>query len=243
MNIAGINTSSQSNTPVQQPAQDNYETDIRKQISNLQEKMKNISNNKEMSSEQKVKERQAVQEEIQNLNSELRQYQIQKRQEEAQKRQEELKQAAENAEIKAENQQNIQSQTGFGDKEAGVIISISTSKEQMADMKRIRTNLEGRQLTAETDEEKERLQKKINNVSRGIGEKIKITEDTISEFQEARKYGDEKSKRTENKEEVIGQKSKVAVVNTEKDIEEQNRINAIRNNKKPFEDVSVITKG
>ena len=46
MNIAGINTSSQSNTPVQQPAQDNYETDIRKQISNLQEKMKNISNNK-----------------------------------------------------------------------------------------------------------------------------------------------------------------------------------------------------
>ncbi len=82
MNIAGINTSSQSNTPVQQPAQDNYETDIRKQISNLQEKMKNISNNKEMSSEQKVKERQAVQEEIQNLNSELRQYQIQKRQEE-----------------------------------------------------------------------------------------------------------------------------------------------------------------
>ena len=42
---------------------------------------------------------------------------------------------------------------------------------------------------------------------------------------------------------MIGQKSKVAVVNTEKDIEEQNRINAIRNNKKPFEDVSVITKG
>ncbi len=221
MNVVGINTSSQSNTPVQQSTQDSYETDIRKQISNLQEKMKNISSDKEMSSEQK----------------------IQKRQEEAQKRQEELKQAAESAEIKAENQQDIQNQTGFGDKETGVIISISTSKEQMADMHRIRTSLEGRQRTAETDEEKERLQKKINNISRGIGEKIKITEDTISEFQEARKYGDERPKRTENKEEVIGQKAKVAVVNTEKDVEEQNRINTIRNNKKPFEDVSVITKG
>lgn len=243
MNVAGINTSSQSNTPVQQPTQDSYETDIRKQISNLQEKMKNISNDKEMSSEQKVKERQAVQEEIQNLNSELRQYQIQKRQEEAQKRQEELKQAAENAEIKSENQKEIQNQTGFGDKETGVIISISTSKEQMEGMSRIRTNLEGRQRTAETDEEKKKLQKKINNISRGIGEKIKITEDTISEFQETRKYSDEKLKRTENREEVIGQKAKVAVVNTEKDIEEQNRINIIRNNKKPFEDVSVITKG
>ena len=38
MNVAGINTSSQSNTPVQQSTQDSYETDIRKQISNLQEK-------------------------------------------------------------------------------------------------------------------------------------------------------------------------------------------------------------
>ena len=60
MNVAGINTSSQSNTPVQQSTQDSYETDIRKQISNLQEKMKNISSDKEMSSEQKVKERQEI---------------------------------------------------------------------------------------------------------------------------------------------------------------------------------------
>lgn len=240
MNIGGINASSQGNMPVQQPTQDSYETDIRKQISDLQEKMKNISNDKEMSDEQKVKEKQAVQEQIQSLNSELRQYQIQKRQEEAEKRQEEQKQAAENADMKAEISQN---QTGFGDKEAGVIISISTSKEQMTDMQRIRTDLEGRQRTAKTDEEKERLQKKINNVSRGIGQRIKITEDTISEFQEARKYGDENLKKTVNKEEVIGQKAKVAVVNTENDAEEQNRINMIRNNKKPFEDVSVITKG
>ena len=35
----------------------------------------------------------------------------------------------------------------------------------------------------------------------------------------------------------------MAVVSTENDAEEQNRINMIRNNKKPFEDVSVITKG
>jgi len=242
MNVAGISASPQGNMSAQ-AAQDTYETDIRKQISDLQEKMKNISNDKEMSSEQKVKERQAVQEEIQNLNSELRQYQIQKRQEEAEKRQEELKQAAENADMKAENPQEIQNQKGFGDKETGVIISISTSKEQMEDMQRIRTGLEGRQRTAETGEEKERLQKKINNVSKGIGEKIKITEDTISEFQESRKYNDERAKRTENKEEVIGQKAKVSVVSTEKDTEEQNRINMIHNNKKPFEDVSVITKG
>lgn len=239
MNVGGINASSQGNMPAQ-TTQDSYETDIRKQISELQEKMKNISNDKDMSSEQKVKERQAVQEEIQSLNSELRQYQIQKRQEEAEKRQEELKQAAENADMKAENPQN---QTGFGDKETGVIISISTSKDQMADMQRIRTGLEGRQRTAETDEEKERLQKKINNVSRGIGEKIKITEDTISEFQKDRKYSDDRPKRTQNKEEVIGQKAKIAVVSTEKNTEEQNRNSIIYNNKKPFEDVSVITNG
>ena len=240
MNVAGINTSSQGNIPVQPSTQDSYETDIRKQISELQEKMKNISNDEEMSSEQKAKEKQAVQEQIQNLNSELRQHQIQKRQEEAEKRQEELKQAAENMTAKEET---VQNQSGFGDKETGVIISISTSKEQMTDMQRIRTDLEGKQRTTEDDDEKKRLQKKINNVSRGIGQRIRITEDTISEFQESRKYNDEKPKRTENKEEVIGQKVKVTVVNTEKEAEESNKKNIIHNNKKPFEDVSVITKG
>lgn len=238
-NVTGTNVSPQSNNvPVQQSSQDNYENDLRKQISDLQEKAKNIANDKDMSSEQKQKERQAIQEQIQDLNSELRKHQIEKRQEEAEKKQEEIKKAAEDANVSAKEDEE-QKERVFGNKELGVIISLSNTKDQITDMKRIRTDLEGRQRTAQTEEEKEELQEKIVNISGGIGEKIKITEDTISDFQNSQKYGADKNQnKTAAKGDIAGENMKIGV-NSEEKGNEFMKGNSIQNGKKVFEDITI----
>ena len=95
-------------------------------------------------------------------------------------------------------------ETGTAD--TGVIISLSTAKEQIAGMKKVRTDLEGKLRTAETDEARESLQKKIDGLTDDIYEKIKETQDTISDYQEAEqdktdKTQDEKEDKKRNEKE------------------------------------------
>ena len=169
MGVSGISLPAQDSMAVRQSSQDQYENNIRKQIAALQEKMESISNDEDKSDEQKTKEKQAAQEQIQNLNNALRQHQIQKRQEEAAKKQEAIKQTFKNIENEAADPGLDDS--GFSDIETGVMITLSGTKEHMEGMVRLRTQLEGRQRTAETEEEKAAYQKKIDRLTRGIGQK------------------------------------------------------------------------
>lgn len=189
MNLSIIKPSSQNNVTSKQPSLDNHESELRKQITDLQEKKKTISNDKDKTSEEKKKEKQAVQEEIQTLSSELRQYQIQKRQEEAAKKQEAVKEAAKEASEKNTGKEQLSGTAVFGNEESGVLISLSTAKNQISGMKRIRTDLERRQRTAATDEEKTDLQKKVNNVAGNIGRKVTITEENVLQFRDSKKKG------------------------------------------------------
>lgn len=173
MSVANVNGSAKGNTLMSQSKQDNYEKKIQNQIANLQEKMKNINNNRKMSAEQKSNEKKKIQEQIQDLNSKLRQYQVQKKQKET-------------AEQTDENDNKNDNQiTGVSEADSGVIISLSSTKEQIAGMKKIRTNLQGKLRTARTEEEKEALQKKINKVNEDIGVKVGENRETIREYQEA----------------------------------------------------------
>ncbi len=189
MKLSKIKPSSQNNITSKQPSLDNHESELRKQITDLQEKKKTISNDKDKTSEEKKKEKQAVQEEIQTLSSELRQYQIQKRQEEAAKKQEAMKEAAKEISEKNAGKEQLPGATVFGNEESGVLISLSATKNQISGMKRIRTDLERRQRTAATDEEKTELQKKVNNVAGNIGRKVTITEENVLQFRDSRKRG------------------------------------------------------
>lgn len=209
MSITSVNQVSSGVTSRNQTEQDSHEKNIQKQIANLQEKVKSITYDREKTKEEKASEKKALQEQIQSLNSELKQYQAQKRQEEAAKRQEKLR-AQEAAQVqktdltqkrapeggagtqKAREQQAPESRkdeqtdtanTGFRDGEAGVIISISNGKEQISCMKKIRTGLEGRLRTAETEQEKFELQERINHVSQSMGEKVKKIADAIADNQ------------------------------------------------------------
>lgn len=216
MGIAGIN-SSYGSISINKSSHDSYENNIKKQINALEEKMKTISNDEEKPAEQKAKEKQAAQEQLQNLNQELKEYQIQKRQEEAQKKQEEAKEAAREAFEAANETQKEPVAVGFNHKEAGVMISLSTTQTQLAGMVRLRTSLEGKQRTADTEEEKADLQKRINNLSGGIGRKTAAAKNTISNYQKTAGKDDNKDpkkpKTDSRKEEVFWTDAKTSAKN------------------------------
>lgn len=190
MSIAGI-SSSRGSINVKKSSHDSYEISIKKQINELEEKMKAISDDEEKPAQQKAKEKQAAQEQLQNLNQELREYQVRKQQEEAAKRQEAIKESLADTEDTA-RETTPQASDG---RETGVMITLSSAHEQLAGMVRLRTRLEGKQRTAETEEEKADLQKKINNLSSGIGKKMATAKDTLASYQKT-------SKKAENRQHV-----------------------------------------
>ncbi len=85
-----------------------------------------------------------------------------------------------------------------GSADMGVLISLSTTKEQIAGMKKVRTDLEGKLRTAETDEARESLQEKIDNLTEDMFEKAKEMQETISENQKAEQ---DKTDKTQDKKE------------------------------------------
>ena len=73
-----------------------------------------------------------------------------------------------------------------GEADAGVIISLSTTKEQITVMDKVRTDPRGKLRTARTEDEKADLREKIDNITRNINDRIKVTQDIISDYQKAK---------------------------------------------------------
>ena len=208
MSIAGINSSQGMKSPIKEKlsSRDSYENNIKKQITALEEEMEAITNDDEKPAEEKKKEKQAAQEKLQNLNQELREYQIRKRQEEAEKKREAVKEAlaAANEAEQTQDSDELPLYKGLRGEEAGIMITLSTTKEQLAGMVRVRKGLEGKQRTADTEEEKADLQKKIDRVSRGIGQKVTSAKQTVSDLRQKITSDDKQNQpKTEKKQEEV----------------------------------------
>ena len=189
MTINGING---ANTQIGQmgmnQATDSYSRNIQNQIADAQKQLQELSSNKDMTQEEKMNKRQELQQQISDLNVQLRQHQMEQRREKQQKQ------------SSFDDMIGGKQETGTAD--TGVIISLSTAKEQIAGMKKVRTDLEGKLRTAETDEARESLQEKIDGLTDDIYEKIKETQDTISDYQEAEQ--DKTDKTQDEKEDKKG---------------------------------------
>ncbi len=172
MTINGING---ANTQIGQmgmnQATDSYSRNIQNQIADAQKQLQELSSNKDMTQEEKMNKRQELQQQISDLNVQLRQHQMEQRREKQQKQ------------SSFDDMIGGKQETGAVD--TGVIISLSTAKEQIAGMKKVRTDLQGKLRTAQTEEEKADLQEKIDNITQNIGDKVKETQDTISDYQKA----------------------------------------------------------
>ena len=156
-------------------AADSYSRNIQNQIANAQKQLQELSSNTELSMEEKKNKKQEISQEISNLNIQLRQHQMETRKQAQQK----------NSNSFDDMLGGSQNTSTAGCADMGVLISLSTTKEQIADMKKVRTDLEGKLRTAETDEARESLQEKIDNLSEDMFEKAKEAQDTISESRKA----------------------------------------------------------
>lgn len=210
---------------------DSYEKNIEKEITNLEEEMNSITSDSKLSNREKVSEKKKLQEKIQSLDSQLKRYQVQKHQEETVKKSEPAEDGSAAAmqesrtgagAANAVTQQTLSGknagqnqnagedeETGLSDVEAGVIISISNTKDQINYMHKVKTNLEGRMLTAQTEDEKRALQERINNVSLTMGQKIKKIAEALEKNQvseEERKEKIEKLRQEEEAERVARRK-------------------------------------
>ena len=175
MNINSISSQTQGIWSLRQN-QDHYEENIQRQITSLEEKMESLSMDKVKTTEQKKIEKQEIQDQIQTLKSQLQQYRIQKQHREEAKRQAEANRTAEqNASSNKVEKKGL----GLSDAEMGVILSLSGTKEQIAGMKKIRTDLEGKLRTAESEEVKQSLQEKIDNLNEDISNKIQESQEII----------------------------------------------------------------
>ncbi|MCI8373580.1 MAG: hypothetical protein HFI75_14545 [Lachnospiraceae bacterium] len=163
--INGVNTQMQQMGINQ--ATDSYSRNIQNQIANAQKQLQELSSNKDMAQEEKMTKRQELQQWISDLNMQLRQHQTEQRREQQQKQ--------------SSFDDTIGGNQKTGEADTGVIISLSTTKEQIAGMKKVRTDLQGKLRTAQTEEEQADLQEKINNINQPIGEKVKETQDTIAD--------------------------------------------------------------
>jgi len=188
MTINGING---ANTQIGQmgmnQATDSYSRNIQNQIADAQKQLQELSSNKDMTQEEKMTKRQELQQQISDLNVQLRQHQMEQRREKQQKQ--------------SSFDDMIGGKQNTGAADTGVIISLSTTKEQIAGMKKVRTDLQGKLRTAQTEEEKTDLQEKIENITQNISDKVKETQDTISDYQKAEQDKTDKTDKTPDKKE------------------------------------------
>lgn len=76
---------------------------------------------------------------------------------------------------------DTQAAAGFSDDESDAMIAFANTKEHLAEMQKLYTNLQGLMRTASTDTERADIQKKINSVSKSMGKKMQKVADTITD--------------------------------------------------------------
>lgn len=111
---------------------------------------------------------------------------------------------------------------GLGESETEMLISISNTKKQFANMEKIQTNLSGLMRTAETDEEKIKLQKKIDNVSNIIENKAQKTADELAKSREDEQKKKEKIRKMLKEQEARKANMKASVPKSGKAASEDN---------------------
>ena len=171
-------------------AADSYSRNIQNQIANAQKQLQELSSNKDMTQEEKMAKRQEIQQQISDLNMQLRQHQMEARKQAQHK----------NGNSFDDMLGGSQNTDTTGSADMGVLISLSTTKEQIADMKKVRTDLEGKLRTAETDEARESLQDKIDTLTEDMFEKVKEAQNTISDNKKAEQNKTEEEKEDETEE-------------------------------------------
>lgn len=107
---------------------------------------------------------------------------------------------------------------GLDGAETEMMVSFSNTRKQFANMEKIQTNLTGLMRTAETDEEKLKIQKKIDSVSNIIEDKALKASDKLKETREEEKAKKKKIREMLKEQETRRANMKAAVPKSGKSV-------------------------
>lgn len=118
--------------------------------------------------------------------------------------------------------QTDETTNGLSGAESEMIVSFSNTKKQFANTGKILTNLEGMMRTAETDEEKQKLQKRIDNVSNVMENRARKTADKMSEIRKDEESRKEKIRKMLKEQEERKSNIKAAIPKSGSTVSENN---------------------
>lgn len=114
--------------------------------------------------------------------------------------------------------QTEETEFGLNGSESEMMVTFSNTRKQIANMEKIQTNLTGLMRTAETDEEKSALQKKIDSVSNIIENKAQKTAEKLAETREEEKKKKEKIRKMLKEQEARKANMRAAVPKSGKSV-------------------------
>lgn len=170
------------------PKKSEKSSDIKREKSAIEGKIRSLSSKKGLSEDEKKVEKGRLEEKLRSLDNELTSSKamdahdkanegpgVTKSPQDINKEEQEKRQERREEEAK-------QREEKFGEAEQGVIVSLSNAKDRLADMEQLRTKMKDELRTAETEEEKKEITKKLARVEAQIDTTRAKAEEDIDDY-------------------------------------------------------------
>ncbi|MCR5451178.1 MAG: hypothetical protein K6F00_00955 [Lachnospiraceae bacterium] len=167
-------------------------SDLKRKKSNIENEIRSLSSKKELSSDEKSKEKTRLEEKLRNVKDDLTESKaddihkqsnegpdVTKTPSDINKEQQEKDKERKEEEARAE-------EAKYNEVENGVIVSLSNAKDRLSDMEQLRTKMRDDLRTAETEEEKKELTKKLARVEAQIDNTLVKAREDINDYNSGR---------------------------------------------------------
>ncbi len=192
------------------------ESDLKRQKSSIEKKLSAVSSDTRLTEEEKKQESARLNEKLRGIEDEMRNASITKNQdgqnasvnEKAKSAASDMKlsrddESKEKSDKKKKDEAAALKEKSLSDMESGIIVSLSSNKTMLENMQQVRTKINGEMLTAESDEEKEAIQKKMNRIESKMSSQIKEAKRNLDRYQKGKRQEEERKVREREKDDRV----------------------------------------
>ncbi len=179
------------------------EADLKRQKKSIEKKLDAISNDQKLTDEERTQEETKLSEKLRSIEDEIRSASVTKNQEgENATRNKRARSAASDMKLSIDEEQKksedknrededkamaAKKEAEDADLEAGVIVSLSANKTMLENMEKVRTKMNGELLTAESDEERAAIQKKLSRIESKMTSQVKEAKRNLDRYQASKR--------------------------------------------------------
>ena len=188
------------------------EADLKRQKSSIEKKLSAVSKDSKLSDEERDQEEMKLSEKLRSIEEEIRSASVSKNQEgENSSRNKRAVSAASDMKLsidedrkKSEDKSREDEEKALAaereaqeaDLESGVIVSLSANKTMLENMEKVRTKMNGELLTADSDEEKEAIQKKLSRIESKMTSQVKEAKRNLDRYQAGKRDAQKRAEQT-----------------------------------------------